>query len=259
MQTFGIETRQTGRGSHARLGLRPDGAGVVLAAVLDAAAGGARAVARHGRCASGVEHRDAVLPGQRCWRATSWRMWIARRLSRQHCNWVCLGASGARRSWLAWSNGFGNPFGHTPPQSGVVLPVRWLLGALATTYGAGCLAVSMLVAAGVGVAVAVTEWQRGPVRVVRRLERRFHRRAAALPLSSWNRCFGVGIAGADVALRPSPVCSCCWWYLAGHRGCHGQELFHSNAQGGCRTVFPPPHGLPGCWFLPSFRAPFCTG
>ncbi|MDE0206380.1 MAG: fused MFS/spermidine synthase [Candidatus Tectomicrobia bacterium] len=44
----------------------------------------------------------------------------------------------------AWAGGFGNPFGDTPPQSGVVLPVLWLLGALAATYGAGCLAVSML-------------------------------------------------------------------------------------------------------------------
>ena len=44
----------------------------------------------------------------------------------------------------AWVGGFGNPFGETPPQGGVVLPVLWLLAALATTYGVGCLAVSML-------------------------------------------------------------------------------------------------------------------
>ena len=40
--------------------------------------------------------------------------------------------------------GFGNPSGAMPPQAGVVLPVLWLLGALASTYGVGCLAVSML-------------------------------------------------------------------------------------------------------------------
>ena len=44
----------------------------------------------------------------------------------------------------AWAGGFGHPFGDAPPQSGVVLPVLWLLGILAATYGAGCLAVSML-------------------------------------------------------------------------------------------------------------------
>ena len=44
----------------------------------------------------------------------------------------------------AWNGGFGHPFGDTPPQAGVVLPVLWLLAALAATYGAGCLAVSML-------------------------------------------------------------------------------------------------------------------
>ena len=40
--------------------------------------------------------------------------------------------------------GFGHPLGETPPQGGVVLPVVWLLVALASVYGAGCLAVSML-------------------------------------------------------------------------------------------------------------------
>ena len=44
----------------------------------------------------------------------------------------------------AWSGGFAHPFGETPPQAGVVLPVLWLLAVLATTYGAGCLAVSTL-------------------------------------------------------------------------------------------------------------------
>ena len=43
-----------------------------------------------------------------------------------------------------WSGGFGHPFGDMPPQAGVVLPVLWLLAALAATYGVGCLAVSML-------------------------------------------------------------------------------------------------------------------
>ena len=44
----------------------------------------------------------------------------------------------------AWSGGFGFPNGGTPPQVGVVLPVLWLLGTLAGTYGIACLAVSML-------------------------------------------------------------------------------------------------------------------
>ena len=44
----------------------------------------------------------------------------------------------------AWRGGFGHPFGDTPPQAGVVLPILWLLAALAATYGVGCLAVSML-------------------------------------------------------------------------------------------------------------------
>ena len=44
----------------------------------------------------------------------------------------------------AWTGGFSHPFGEAPPQTGVVLPVLWLLGILAATYGAGCLAVSML-------------------------------------------------------------------------------------------------------------------
>ena len=46
--------------------------------------------------------------------------------------------------FCAWSDGFSHPFGETPPQAGVVLPVFWLLGALAATYGVGCLSVSML-------------------------------------------------------------------------------------------------------------------
>ena len=45
----------------------------------------------------------------------------------------------------AWSGGFGSPGGGTPPQVGVVLPVLWLIGTLAGTYGIACLAVSMLV------------------------------------------------------------------------------------------------------------------
>lgn len=68
---------------------------------------------------------------------------MARRLAWQ----VQLGVLGCL--WCAalaaaWAGGFSHPFGDTPPQSGVVLPVLWLLGALAATYGAGCLAVSML-------------------------------------------------------------------------------------------------------------------
>ena len=44
----------------------------------------------------------------------------------------------------AWSGGFEFPHSGTPPQVGVVLPVLWLLGTLAGTYGIACLAVSML-------------------------------------------------------------------------------------------------------------------
>ena len=55
-----------------------------------------------------------------------------------------LGALWCAALFAAWSGGFGHPFGETPPQAGVVLPVLWLLGALAAEYGAGCLAVSML-------------------------------------------------------------------------------------------------------------------
>ena len=44
----------------------------------------------------------------------------------------------------AWSGGFGFVNGGTPPQVGVVLPVLWLLGTLAGTYGIACLAVSMV-------------------------------------------------------------------------------------------------------------------
>ena len=55
-----------------------------------------------------------------------------------------LGALWCAALLAAWSGGFRHPFGETPPQAGVVLPVLWLLGALAAEYGAGCLAVSML-------------------------------------------------------------------------------------------------------------------
>ncbi|MDE0206617.1 MAG: fused MFS/spermidine synthase, partial [Candidatus Tectomicrobia bacterium] len=49
--------------------------------------------------------------------------------------------------WLAamisaWTGGFGHLLGEAPPQTGVVLPVLWILGTLAATYGMGCLAVS---------------------------------------------------------------------------------------------------------------------
>ena len=44
----------------------------------------------------------------------------------------------------AWIGGLKHPFGESPPQTGVVLPVLWLLGTLAGTYGAACLGVSML-------------------------------------------------------------------------------------------------------------------
>ena len=49
--------------------------------------------------------------------------------------------------WLAamicaWTGGFAHLLGEAPPQTGVVLPVLWILGSLAATYGVGCLAVS---------------------------------------------------------------------------------------------------------------------
>ena len=44
----------------------------------------------------------------------------------------------------AWTGGFRQPFGDTPPLAGVIPPVLWILGILAATYGAGSLAVSML-------------------------------------------------------------------------------------------------------------------
>ena len=43
-----------------------------------------------------------------------------------------------------WTGGPGYLMGDTPPNSGVVLPVLWVLGSLALTYGLGCLAVSMV-------------------------------------------------------------------------------------------------------------------
>ena len=68
---------------------------------------------------------------------------VARRLPRALQMGV-LGCLWCAALLAARAGGFGNPFGGTPPQSGVVLPVLWLLGGLAATYGAGCLAVSML-------------------------------------------------------------------------------------------------------------------
>ena len=44
----------------------------------------------------------------------------------------------------AWTGGLGYLMEGTPPNSGVVLPVLWVLGSLALTYGLGCLAVSMV-------------------------------------------------------------------------------------------------------------------
>ena len=41
---------------------------------------------------------------------------------------------------VSWIGGFRHPFGEQPPQAGVVLPVLWLLGTVAGTYGAACLA-----------------------------------------------------------------------------------------------------------------------
>ena len=57
---------------------------------------------------------------------------------------VVLGVLWCTALLCAWVGGFGHPLGETPPQGGVVLPVLWLLGALMSTYGVGCLAVSML-------------------------------------------------------------------------------------------------------------------
>ena len=68
---------------------------------------------------------------------------VARRLGAQG-QLAVLGALWCAALGGAWAGGFGNPFGEVPPQAGVVLPVLWLLGALASTYGVGCLAVSML-------------------------------------------------------------------------------------------------------------------
>ena len=45
---------------------------------------------------------------------------------------------------VPWTGDFRHPFGEQPPQAGVVLPVLWLLGTLAGTYGAACLALSVL-------------------------------------------------------------------------------------------------------------------
>ena len=44
----------------------------------------------------------------------------------------------------AWTGGLAHLMEGTPPDSGVVLPVLWVLGALALTYGLACLSVSML-------------------------------------------------------------------------------------------------------------------
>ena len=68
---------------------------------------------------------------------------IARRLS-PVIQLSVLGCLWCAALLTAWTGGFKPPFGDAPPQSGVVLPVLWLLGSLAATYGAGCLAVSML-------------------------------------------------------------------------------------------------------------------
>ena len=68
---------------------------------------------------------------------------VARRLRAQG-QLAVLGALWCAALAGAWVGGFGNPFGEVPPQAGVVLPVLWLLGALVSTYGVGCLAVSML-------------------------------------------------------------------------------------------------------------------
>ena len=68
---------------------------------------------------------------------------VARRL-RPRGQLLVLGVLWGAALVCAWVGGFGHPLGETPPQGGVVLPVVWLLAALATTYGAGCLAVSML-------------------------------------------------------------------------------------------------------------------
>ena len=68
---------------------------------------------------------------------------VVRRLWRQG-QVAVLGALWCAALLCAWVGGFGHPMGETPPQGGVVLPVVWLLVALASVYGAGCLAVSML-------------------------------------------------------------------------------------------------------------------
>ena len=68
---------------------------------------------------------------------------LSRRLSRATQLGI-LGCLWGAALLSAWSGGFGFPGGGTPPQVGVVLPVLWLLGTLAGTYGIACLAVSML-------------------------------------------------------------------------------------------------------------------
>ena len=57
---------------------------------------------------------------------------------------IALGGLWSISLLAAWRGEFGHPFGETPPQSGVVLPVLWLLGMLWGTYGAVCLSVSIL-------------------------------------------------------------------------------------------------------------------
>jgi len=57
---------------------------------------------------------------------------------------VVLGGLWSTSLFAVWSGMFGYPFGDTPPQSGVVLPVLWLLGMLWGTYGGVCLSVSII-------------------------------------------------------------------------------------------------------------------
>ena len=68
---------------------------------------------------------------------------LARRLSRATQLGI-LGCLWGAALLSAWSGGFGFPAIGTSAQVGVVLPVLWLLGTLAGTYGIACLAVSML-------------------------------------------------------------------------------------------------------------------
>ena len=68
---------------------------------------------------------------------------LVRRLSVQY-QIVAFGCLWLSALISAWTGGSGHLLGDTPPGSGVVLPVLWILGSLALTYGLGCLAVSML-------------------------------------------------------------------------------------------------------------------